>query len=335
LATRVAINGFGRIGRLSFRQLLDHHDLEVVAVNDLTDVPSNAHLFKYDSTYGKYPGTVEARGDSIVVNGHEVKVTAQRDPANLPWKDLGVDIVVESTGFFTDAKKAAAHIMAGAKRVIISAPAKNEDITVVMGVNNQKYDPAKHFVISNASCTTNCLVPVAKVLHDHFGIVNGMMTTVHSATNDQKVQDQFHEDLRRARATGNNIIPTKTGAATAAELVMPELKGKFKGFSLRVPTATVSVIDFVVQLEKGTNEHDLNACFKQAACGELKGILDYNELPLVSSDYRGDTHSSIIDGLSTMMIGNHTANVVSWYDNEWGYSCRVADLCSYMAGRGV
>jgi glyceraldehyde 3-phosphate dehydrogenase len=335
LATRVAINGFGRIGRLAFRQLLEHKDLDVVAINDLTSVATNAHLLKYDSTYGIFPGKVETEEGALIVDGHKVRVAAERDPLALPWKDLGIDIVVESTGRFTEKGKAIAHLKAGAKRVVISAPAKDEDITIVMGVNNELYDPAQHHIISNASCTTNCLVPVAKVLFDSFGIESGIMTTVHSITGDQRVQDTVHEDLRRARATGPNIIPTKTGATDAAVLVIPELKGKFKGISFRVPTQTVSVVDFVVVLKRPTTDVELNAVFKRESEGKLAGILGYNDLPLVSSDYRGDPRSSIVDGLSTKVVDGTLAQVVSWYDNEWGYACRVADLCSYMAKRGV
>jgi len=310
------------------------HDLEVVAVNDLTDTRTNAHLLKYDSTYGRFPGEVEAKEDSLIVNGHTIKVISQRDPAQIPWSDLGVELVIESTGFFTDADKAAAHLRGGAKKVIISAPAKGEDLTMVLGVNEHMYDPAKHNIISNASCTTNCLAPAAKVLNDAFGIERGLMNTIHSYTNDQRILDQVHKDLRRARTAGANIIPTSTGAARALALVIPELKGRFDGMSLRVPTVTVSVVDFVANVRKEASKDAVNAAFKEAAAGQLKGILDYTEEPLVSTDFRGDTHSSIIDGLSTMVTGGNMVKVIAWYDNEWGYSCRVADLAHFIAQKG-
>jgi len=328
MVTRVGINGFGRIGRQSLKAMLERYpgELEVVAVNDITDTKTNAHLLKYDSTYGRYPGEVEATPDSLIVNGHTIKVLAQRDPAQIPWGDLGVQIVIESTGLFTDANKAGAHLQAGAKKVIVSAPAKNEDITIVLGVNENMYDPAKDNIISNASCTTNCLAPAAKVINDTFGIERGLMTTVHSYTNDQRILDQVHKDLRRARSAGVNIIPTTTGAARALGLVIPELKGRFDGFSLRVPTITVSIVDFVADLRRETTKDEVNQTFQQAAAGPLKGILEYTDEPLVSSDFREDSHSSIIDGLSTMVVGGNMVKVVAWYDNEWGYSCRVADL---------
>jgi len=310
------------------------HDLEIVAVNDLTDTRTNAHLLKYDSTYGRFPGEVEAKEDSLIVNGHTIKVISQRDPAQIPWSDLGVELVIESTGFFTDADKAAAHLRGGAKKVIISAPAKGEDLTMVLGVNEHMYDPAKHNIISNASCTTNCLAPAAKVLNDAFGIERGLMNTIHSYTNDQRILDQVHKDLRRARTAGANIIPTSTGAARALALVIPELKGRFDGMSLRVPTVTVSVVDFVANVRKEASKDAVNAAFKEAAAGQLKGILDYTEEPLVSTDFRGDTHSSIIDGLSTMVTGGNMVKVIAWYDNEWGYSCRVADLAYFIAQKG-
>jgi len=310
------------------------HELEVVAVNDLTDTRTNAHLLKYDSTYGRFPGEVEAKEDSLVVNGHTIKVISQRDPAQIPWSDLGVELVIESTGFFTDADKAAAHLRGGAKKVIISAPAKGEDLTMVLGVNDHMYDPAKHHIISNASCTTNCLAPAAKVLNDTFGIERGLMNTIHSYTNDQRILDQVHKDLRRARTAGANIIPTSTGAARALALVIPELKGRFDGMSLRVPTVTVSVVDFVANVRKEASKDAVNNAFKEAAAGQLKGILDYTEEPLVSTDFRGDSHSSIIDGLSTMAIGGNMVKVIAWYDNEWGYSCRVADLAHFIAQKG-
>jgi len=336
MATRVGINGFGRIGRQSLKAMLERHpnDLEVVAVNDLTDTQTNAHLLKYDSTYGRFPGEVEATADSLIVNGHTVKVISQRNPAEIPWSDLGVDIVIESTGLFTDASKAAAHLQGGAKKVIISAPAKGEDITIVLGVNQDMYDPAKHRIISNASCTTNCLAPAAKVLNDAFGIERGLMNTIHSYTNDQRILDQVHKDLRRARSAGTNIIPTTTGAARALALVIPELKGRFDGMSLRVPTITVSVVDFVAIVRKEAPKEAVNDAFKQAASGELQGILDYTDEPLVSSDFRGDFHSSIIDGLSTMVTGGNMVKVIAWYDNEWGYSCRIADLADFIAKKG-
>ena len=336
MTTRIGINGFGRIGRQSLKAILERHpkDLEVVAVNDLTDTNTNAHLLKYDSTYGRFPGEVEATADSLIVNGHTVKVISQRDPSQIPWSDLGVELVIESTGLFTDAEKAAAHLKGGAKKVIISAPAKGEDLTIVLGVNDNMYDPAKHTIISNASCTTNCLAPAAKVLNDAFGIERGLMNTIHSYTNDQRILDQVHKDLRRARTAGTNIIPTTTGAARALALVIPELKGRFDGMSLRVPTVTVSVVDFVATVRKETTKDAINAAFKEAAAGPLKGILDYIEEPLVSMDFRGDSHSSIIDGLSTMVTGGNMVKVIAWYDNEWGYSCRVADLANFIAQKG-
>src|SRR5450759_106071 len=335
MTTRIGINGFGRIGRQTMKAMLERHprDLEVVAVNDLTDTKTNAHLLKYDSTYGHFPGEVEATEDSLIVNGHKIKVISQRDPAQIPWGDLGVELVIESTGLFTDAEKAAAHLRGGAKKVIISAPAKGEDLTIVLGVNDHMYDPAKHNIISNASCTTNCLAPAAKVLNDTFGIERGLMNTIHSYTNDQRILDQVHKDLRRARTAGANIIPTSTGAARALALVIPELKGRFDGMSLRVPTGTVSVFDLLATLRRETNKDEVNQAFKDAAAGALKGILDFTDEPLVSTDFRGDPHSSIIDGLSTMVIGN-MVKVIAWYDNEWGYSCRVADLTHFIAQKG-
>ncbi|MFN8619300.1 MAG: type I glyceraldehyde-3-phosphate dehydrogenase [Chloroflexota bacterium] len=334
MAVKVGINGFGRIGRQSLKALIERSpEVEVVAVNDLVDVATNALLFKHDSTYGAYPGTVEHTDDSIVIDGKTVKVLQVKDPTQLPWGDLGVDIVIESTGIFTDATKAKAHIDAGAKKVIISAPAKNEDITVVLGVNEGKYDPKAHHIISNASCTTNCLAPAAKVVHDGWTIKRGLMNTIHSYTNDQRILDVAHKDPRRARAAGLNIIPTTTGAAKALALVIPELKGKFDGFSLRVPTPTVSVVDFTAELEKPATAEELNAAFRTAAAGPLKGILGVSDDPLVSSDFRGDARSSIIDAASTMSLGGTFVKVITWYDNEWGYSCRVADLTSYVAAR--
>jgi len=332
MAVKVGINGFGRIGRQAFKAMLDFYpdDIEVVAINDLFDAKMNAHLLKYDSNYGAFPGTVEVAGDNLVVNGKELKVIAQRDPAQLPWGNLGVEIVIESTGVFRDAKKAVAHIeSAGAKKVIISAPAKNEDITIVLGVNEGKYDPATHHVISNASCTTNCIAPAAKVLHESFGIVRGLMTTIHSYTNDQRVLDLPHEDLRRTRAAALNMIPTTTGAAKAVGLVMPELVGRFDGLAIRVPTPTVSIVDFVAQVETAASAEEVNEAYQKAAQGSLKGILGITMEPLVSLDFKGDTRSSIVDGLSTAATGN-LVKVLSWYDNEWGYACRIADLVHYI-----
>ncbi len=334
MAVKVGINGFGRIGRLVFRAGINNPNVEFVAINDLTDAKTNAHLLKYDSVHGTLAADISARDGEIVVNGKAVKVLAEKDPAALPWGKLGVDIVIESTGLFTDAEKAKKHLEAGAKKVIISAPAKNEDITIVMGVNEEKYDPKKHHIISNASCTTNCLAPLAKVLLEKFGVKRGLMTTVHAYTNDQRILDMTHKDLRRARAAGMSMIPTTTGAAKAVALVLPELKGKFDGFSMRVPTPDVSVVDLVAELEKTTSVAEVNATFKAAAEKELKGILGYTEEPLVSMDFRGDARSSIIDGLSTMMIGDNMVKVISWYDNEWGYSNRCVDLAVYIAKKG-
>jgi glyceraldehyde 3-phosphate dehydrogenase len=334
MAVRVGINGFGRIGRQSLKAILERSpELEVVAVNDLVDVPMNALLFAHDSTYGNFDGTVSHTDDAIVVNGKKIQVLQVKDPALLPWKDLGVDLVIESTGIFTDAEKAKAHIAAGAKKVLISAPAKNEDITIVLGVNADKYDPAKHNIISNASCTTNCLAPFAKVLNDSFGIEKGVMNTIHSYTNDQRILDVAHKDPRRARSAGLNMIPTTTGAAKALALVIPELKGKVDGFSLRVPTPTVSIVDFAVELRDETTAQAINDAFRAAAAGPLKGILGVSDEPLVSMDFKGDSRSSIIDSALTMVIGGSGkfAKVLSWYDNEWGYSCRVADVAKLIA----
>lgn len=335
MTTKVGINGFGRIGRNVFRAALNNPAVDIVAVNDLTDAATLAHLLKYDSIHGTLAAEVKAEGGNIIVNGKAIKVLAERDPANLPWKDLGVQVVVESTGRFTDGDKASAHIKAGAKKVIISAPAKGEDITIVMGVNQDKYDAAKHHVISNASCTTNCLAPFAKVLNDNFGIKHGMMTTVHSYTNDQMILDLPHKDLRRARAAAMSIIPTTTGAAKAVALVLPELKGKLNGFAMRVPTANVSITDLVVELEKPATAEEINAAIKAAAEGEMKGYLAFSDEPLVSRDYNGNPNSSIVDGLSTMVVDGTQAKVVSWYDNEWGYSNRVIDLVIFMAKKGI
>jgi glyceraldehyde 3-phosphate dehydrogenase len=332
---RVGINGFGRIGRNVFKALVGKYSgsLEVVAINDLTDPKTLAHLLKFDTLYGKFNGTVEATENSIIVNGREIRIFAERDPKNIPWGLQGTDIVIESTGFFTDANKAKAHIEAGAKKVLISAPAKNEDITIVLGVNEEKYDSINHNIISNASCTTNCLAPFAKVLDREFGIIKGLMTTVHSYTNDQKILDAPHDDLRRARAASEAMIPTTTGAAKAVALVLPQLKGKLNGMAVRVPTPTVSMTDLVCELEKPATAEEINAAFKKAAEGELKGILGYTDDPLVSTDYRGDERSSIVDGPSTMVIEGNLVKVVSWYDNEWGYSNRLADLTKYVADR--
>jgi glyceraldehyde 3-phosphate dehydrogenase len=335
---KIGINGFGRIGRQVFKAIDQggFSDLfEVVAVNDLTDNGTLAHLLKYDSTYGRYDAEISASDEGVLVNGRLLKVTAERDPANLPWEELGVELVVESTGRFTDATAARAHIDAGAKKVIISAPANNEDITIVLGVNETTYDPARHHIISNASCTTNCLAPVAKVVLDNFGIQQGMMTTVHSYTADQVLQDGPHEDVRRARGAAQNIVPTTSGAARALALVIPELEGKFDGFSLRVPTPTVSIVDFVANTDKPVTVESVNDAFKRAAeQDEFVGIIGYSEEELVSSDYRQDSRSSIVDAKSTMTIGDSMVKVVAWYDNEWGYSCRVADLVALVCEQG-
>ena len=337
MPTKLAINGFGRIGRLVLRTLLARHktDLSVVAVNDMADVKTNAHLFRYDSTYGVYPGTVET-GDGIMkVDGRAIAVLNQKDPMRLPWKDLGVDIVIEATGVFTDGAQVRAHLEAGAKKAIITAPATHEDITVVLGVNDGDYNPRKHHIVSNASCTTNCLAPVAKVLHDTFGIERGLMTTVHAYTNDQRILDLMHKDLRRARGAAVNIVPTSTGAAKAIGLVMPELKGKLHGLSLRVPTSTVSVVDLVIDLKKSASVQNINDALKKSAEGKMTGFLAYCDEPLVSSDFRGNPASSIVDGLSTVVLEGKMAKVLSWYDNEWGYSCRVGDLAKLMVDKGL
>ena len=337
MVTRIGINGFGRIGRQVLRATLERQSekLAVVAVNDLTDAKTNAHMFKYDSTYGRYPGTVEVSEDSLIIDGKRVKVLAERDPAKIPWGDLGVEIVVESTGLFTDATKAADHIKGGAKKVIISAPAKGEDFMVVLGVNDDRYDPKRHHVISNASCTTNSIAPMMKVLHDAFTVRRGLMTTVHSYTNDQRILDQFHSDLRRARSAAMNIIPTSTGAATACGVVIPELQGKIHGMSLRVPTATVSVTDLVADLGRRVTVEEVNAVFKEAAEGPMKGILEYIDEPLVSSDFIGNPHSCIYDSLATMVMDGDMVKVLGWYDNEWGYSCRTADLAAFLVDKGL
>ena len=335
MAIKVGINGFGRIGRNAFRAAMGNPDVEIIAVNDLTDAETLAHLLKYDSIHGKLNAEVKVENDSILVNGKPIKVLAERDPAALPWGTLGVQVVVESTGRFTDADKAAAHIKAGAKKVIISAPAKGEDLTIVMGVNEGKYDPAKHNILSNASCTTNCLAPMAKIVHETFGIKHGKMTTVHSYTNDQQILDLPHKDLRRARAAGLSIIPTTTGAAKAVALVLPALKGKLNGFALRVPTPNVSITDLVAEMEKPVTAEEVNAALKAAANGPLKGILEYCDEPLVSKDFNGNAHSCIVDALSTMVVDGTQLKVIGWYDNEWGYSNRVIDLIAYIGKKGL
>ncbi|NEW09525.1 type I glyceraldehyde-3-phosphate dehydrogenase [Paenibacillus sp. SYP-B3998] len=332
---KVGINGFGRIGRNVFRAALNNSEVQIVAVNDLTDVKTLAHLLKYDTTHGKLDATVEAGEGELIVNGRSIKVFAERDPGNLPWASVGAEIVIESTGIFTAKEKASLHLKGGAKKVIISAPASDEDITIVLGVNEDKYDPAAHTIISNASCTTNCLAPFAKVINDSFGIVKGMMTTVHSYTNDQSVLDVPHKDLRRARAAAENIIPSSTGAAKAIGLVLPELKGKLNGMAMRVPTPNVSVTDLVVELKVNVTVDEVNAALKSASEGPLKGILNYTEDALVSSDFNGDPASSTIDALSTMVVGDNMLKVVSWYDNEWGYSNRVVDLVDFIAKKGL
>jgi glyceraldehyde 3-phosphate dehydrogenase len=334
MTTRVGINGFGRIGRQSLKAMIERApDLEIVAVNDLVDAEMNALLFKHDSTYGQYPGDVRAGDRSIIIDGREIQILAEKDPANLPWRDLGVDIVLESTGIFTNAEKARAHLDAGARKVIISAPARGEDITIVLGVNDDRYDPESHHIISNASCTTNCLAPAAKVVHDLVTIEKGLMNTIHSYTNDQRILDVAHKDPRRARSAGQNIIPTTTGAAKALALVIPDLKGRFDGFSLRVPTPTVSVVDFTATVSRETSTDELNEAFRVAAAGPMQGILGVCDEPLVSMDFKGDTRSSIIDGASTMVLGGNMVKVIAWYDNEWGYSCRIADLVAHVAAR--
>ena len=337
MATRIGINGFGRIGRQVTRAIgeLYPQGLEVAAVNDLADADTNAYLFKYDTNYGTYPGSVEAMGSSLIIDGKEIRVFSERDPAKIPWGEVGVKVVVESTGIFTDAYQAAAHIKGGAKKVIISAPAKNEDLTMVLGVNDHRYEPAKHNIVSNASCTTNCFAPMVKVLHDSFGVEHGLMSTIHSYTNDQKILDQVHSDLRRARAAAMNIIPTSTGAAKAVGLVLPELNGKLHGMAFRVPTSTVSATDFVANLSKKVTVEEVNAAFKEASQGPLKGILQYCDEPLVSSDFKGDPHSCIFDSLSTIVMDGDMVKVLGWYDNEWGYSCRTADLCAFISKQGL
>jgi glyceraldehyde 3-phosphate dehydrogenase len=333
MAIRVGINGFGRIGRNILRAALHDKDIEFVAVNDITDAKTLGHLLKYDSILGNLPDEVRVEGDTIHVAGRSVKVLASKDPAQLPWKAMGAEYVIESTGLFTDAAKARAHIDAGARKVIISAPAKGEDLTIVMGVNQDKYDAKSHHIVSNASCTTNCLAPVAKVLNDSFGMVKGQMTTIHSYTNDQKILDLPHKDLRRARAAALSMIPTSTGAAKALHLVVPELKGKLDGVAIRVPTPNVSVVDLTVQLDKAATAESINAAFKAAAAGPMKGVLAVTDEELVSIDFRGNPHSSIVDAPLTKVVDGHLAKVFSWYDNEWGFSCRVKDLLRFMAAK--
>ena len=337
MVTRVGINGFGRIGRLVARATMDRYPgkVEVAAVNDLTDAKTNAHLFKYDSNYGVYPGQVEANNDDLVIDGRNIKVFSERDPAQIPWSEMGVDLVVESTGIFTDGEQAAGHLKGGASKVIISAPASNVDLTMVMGVNDDTYNPEQHNIVSNASCTTNCFAPMVKVLHDAFGIDHGLMSTIHSYTNDQAILDQRHSDLRRARTAAQNIIPTSTGAARAVGLVLPELNGRLHGIAFRVPTATGSVTDFVANLSKDVTAEEINEVFLKASQTELKGILEYTEDPIVSSDIRGNVHSCIFDALSTMVMQDRMVKIMGWYDNEWGYSCRTADLCSFITDKGI
>ena len=335
--TKVGINGFGRIGRQVFRTISERHPdtLEVVAVNDLGDAATNAHLFKFDSTYGRYPGTVEAEGGALKIDGRAVASFSERDPSAIKWGNEGVDIVIESTGFFTDATKAAGHLTGGAKKVIISAPAKNEDLTIVLGVNDDSYDPAAHNVVSNASCTTNCVATMAKVLQDSFGIESALMSTIHAYTNDQKILDQVHDDLRRARAAANSIIPTTTGAAKAVTLVIPELEGKIDGMAYRVPVITGSVTDLTVKLESDASLDDVNKAYREASMKGLHGILGYSDEPLVSVDYIGNPNSATIDSLATSAVGAGFIKVVGWYDNEWGYSSRTADLANFMVEKGI
>jgi glyceraldehyde 3-phosphate dehydrogenase len=334
---KVGVNGFGRIGRQVLKAALEKYpnDFQIVAINDLVDANTNAHLFKYDSNYGRFEGKVAVADGDLMVDDHRIRVFAEKDPAALPWGELGVEIVIESTGVFRDKAGASKHLEAGAKKVIISAPAKGPDLTVVLGVNDEMYDPAQHNIISNASCTTNCLAPAAKVVHDNFGIRRGLMTTIHAYTNDQRILDLAHKDLRRARAAALNIIPTTTGAARAVALVIPDLEGKFDGFALRVPTATVSIVDFVCELDRETTAEEINAAFKAAAEGPMKGILGLSEDPLVSMDYKGDPRSSIVDAALTNVMGGNMAKVVTWYDNEWGYSVRCVDLVKMMIDKGL
>ena len=337
MTTKIGINGFGRIGRLTLRAVNQYHSgqLEIAAINDLTDTKTNAHLLKWDTNYGHYPGKVEATEDSIIVDSKEVKVLAERNPGSIPWQDYGIDIVIESTGLFTDATRAAAHLQGGAKKVLISAPARNEDITIVLGVNEDQYNLDKQNIISNASCTTNCIAPVVKVLHQSFGVSKGFMTTIHGYTNDQRLVDMFHRDLRRARAAAMNIVPTTTGAARAVPLVIPELKGRLDGLAFRTPTAPASIVDFVADLNREVTVEQVNQAFQAAAEGALKGILEYCQDELVSMDFKGNPASSIFDAPSTMVIAGNMVKVLAWYDNEWGYSCRLADLAAYVADKGL
>ncbi|MSQ26043.1 MAG: type I glyceraldehyde-3-phosphate dehydrogenase [Dehalococcoidia bacterium] len=336
MATKIGINGFGRIGRQVFRAIHEgHKDLHVVAINDLADAKTNAHLLRHDTNYGKFPGRVDLENGNLLVDERPLRVFSERDPAKIPWGEVGADLVIESTGVFTDGERAAAHIKGGAKRVIISAPATKEDITIAIGVNDGQYDPSKHRVVSNASCTTNCVAPLAKVLLDSFGIQRGFMSTIHSYTNDQMVLDVAHKDLRRARAAAMNIIPTTTGAAKAVSLVLPQLKGKLHGIAFRVPTSTVSLVDLVVDVGRPVTVEEVNAAFKKAADGPLRGVLEYTEEELVSSDFKGNPHSCILDAQSTMVMDGTMVKVLGWYDNEWGYSNRVADLASLMIKRGL
>ena len=337
MATKIGINGFGRIGRLTLRTISQYHrgELEVVAINDLADAATSAHLFRYDTTYGRYPGSVAVKENMLIVDGQNIRVTAEKDPSAIPWKDFGAELVIESTGLFTEASKAKAHFSGGVKKIIISAPAKNDDITIVLGVNQDKYDPAKHHIISNASCTTNGLAPVAKVLNDNFGIQKAIMSTIHAYTNDQRLQDMFHKDLRRARAACENIVPTSTGAAYAIGLALPELSGKMHGIAFRVPTATVSLVDLVAVLNRDVTKEEINAAFKVASDGALKGILEYVTDELVSTDFKGTTFSACFDAPSTMVMGGNLVKVLAWYDNEWGYACRLADLAAFVVKKGI
>lgn len=334
MTVKIGINGFGRIGRLVARIVLQRPGFDLVAVNDLGDLKASAHLFKYDTLHGEFQGDVSVDSDYMVINGQKVRYMSEKDPAQLPWADLGVDIVIEGTGVFRSRSKAGKHLQSGAKKVIITAPGDDIDLTMVMGVNEEKYQPS-YQLLSNASCTTNCLAPVAKVLLDHFGIIKGLMTTVHAYTNDQRILDLAHNDLRRARAAGQSMIPTTTGAASALGLVIPELEGKLDGLAIRVPTPVVSLLDLTVELEKAASKKDINQAFLEASQGRMQGILKYTEVPLVSADYRGDSHSAIVDGLLTMTMGDRTAKVVAWYDNEWAYSVRCVDMAQYIAGKGL
>ena len=337
MTTRIGINGFGRVGRLTLRSVNQYHSgkLEVAVINDLTDTKTNAHLLKWDSTYGPYSGKVATTADSIIVDGKEIKVLSERDPGNIPWPDYGVDIVIESTGLFTDATKAAAHRRGSVRKVLISSPARNEDITIVLGVNEDKYEPNQHNIISNASCTTNCIAPAVKVLHQNFGVSKGLMTTIHAYTNDQRLLDMFHHDLRRARSAAMNIVPTTTGAARAVTQVIPELKGRLHGLAFRIPVPAVSIVDLVIDLDKEVTIEQINQSFQSAAEGALSGILEYCQDELVSLDFKGNPASSIVDAPSTMVIGGNMVKVLAWYDNEWGYSCRLADLAAYVADKGL